>query len=73
GVVLNRADSGDNGVKRYCEEEDIPLLLEIADRREIAEAYSRGETLLQAVPELKPEFEKLLTKIRTGQSANEAI
>lgn len=73
GVVLNRADTGDNGVQCYCKEENIPLLLEIPDRREIAEAYSRGETLLQAVPELKSEFEKLLTVIKAGQSANKAI
>jgi MinD superfamily P-loop ATPase len=73
GVVINRADTGDNGVRRYCNEENIPLLLEIPDRREIAEAYSRGETLLQAVPELKSAFEKLLTGIKAGQSANKAV
>jgi MinD superfamily P-loop ATPase len=73
GVVLNRADTGDSGVHGYCKKENIPLLLEIPDRREIAEAYSCGETLLQAVPELKSEFEKLLTVIKAGQSANKAI
>lgn len=65
GVIINRADSGDARVRRYCMlEEHIPILLEIPARRDIAEAYSRGETLLQAAPDLKPAFKRVLSSIR---------
>jgi len=49
-VVINRADTGDNSVNDYCAEQGIPVPLEIPDSREIAEAYSRGELITEAVP-----------------------
>ena len=63
GVVVNRADSGDDCVRSYCRKEKISILLEIPNRREVAEAYSRGETLLRAMPEWKEKFERLLDEI----------
>lgn len=48
GVVLNRWGSGFQGVEGYCETAGIPVLLQIPQDREIAEAYSRGRTLLEA-------------------------
>jgi MinD superfamily P-loop ATPase len=53
GVILNRCDVGDDEIQRYCESENIRLLLEIPDDRRIAEAYSRGHMAVEAVPELK--------------------
>jgi len=53
GVVINRSDAGDNRVVQYCQKENIPLLLQIPESRKIAEATSRGETLLSAEPSLK--------------------
>ncbi len=67
GVVLNRADTGDCGVQCYCKKENIPLLLEIPDRREIAEAYSRGSPLLEAMPELGKQFRQLFKDLRNRQ------
>ena len=49
-VVINRADAGDDSVSDYCAEQGIPVPLEISDSREIAEAYSRGELIAEAVP-----------------------
>ena len=63
GVVLNRADNGDRKVHDYCRAERIPILLEIADRREIAEACSRGIPLLEAVPSLRESFIRLRQRI----------
>jgi MinD superfamily P-loop ATPase len=48
-VVINRSDIGDSRVKDYCSIEDIPVLLEIKNNRAIAEAYSRGELLVNAL------------------------
>ena len=42
GVVVNRAGIGDKKVYTYCEEEKIPILLEIPYQRRIAELYSKG-------------------------------
>lgn len=63
GVIINRCDSGNDRVKEYCAAENIPVLLEIPDRREVAEAYSRGETLLAAMPEWKPDFKRVLETV----------
>ena len=67
GIVLNRADTGDRGVQGYCKEENIPLLLEIPDRREIAEAYSMGRPLLEAMPELGKQFRQLFKDLGNRQ------
>jgi MinD superfamily P-loop ATPase len=50
-AAINRSDAGNDDVARYCEEEGIHVLLEMQDDRRIAEAYSRGEAVLNALPE----------------------
>ncbi len=52
GVIVNRSDLGDREVYAYCENENIPILLEIPFDRHIAEVYARGGTLLEARPDL---------------------
>ncbi|HVO12891.1 MAG TPA: ATP-binding protein [Vicinamibacteria bacterium] len=64
GVVVNRVGLGDARVQRYCETEGLPLLAEIPDDRRVAEAYSRGELMLDAVPGYRALFEGLLARIR---------
>ncbi len=64
GVVINRADSGDDRVIVYCREADIPVLAEIPDDRRIAEAYSRGELMVDALPEYHAIFKTLFDTIR---------
>ena len=54
GIILNRSDIGDNTVKEYTLNEDIPLLLEIPFKKDIAVLYSRGKL----VSEKDPRFEK---------------
>lgn len=63
GVIVNRVGSGDDRVHDFCRKENIPILLEIPDDRRIAEAYSRGILMVDALPEYKKLFEKLLTNI----------
>ncbi len=64
GVVLNRAGNGDDRVQSYLRQEEIPLLLEIPMDRKIAESYSRGEMVIDAMPEWKEQFERLYERIR---------
>lgn len=63
-VVINRADAGDGRVRRYCREERIRLLLEIRDDRRVAEAYSRGQAAVEALPEYRRVFQRLWNEIK---------
>lgn len=63
GVVINRAGSGDGQVERYCQDQDIPILLQIPFDRSIAEACSRGELLHAALPRYRPLFTELADTI----------
>jgi len=68
-VAVNRVGIGDRGVFDYCEREGIVILLELPDDRRIAEAYSRGELAIRALPELRPLFIDLvagLAKLARG-------
>jgi MinD superfamily P-loop ATPase len=62
GVVVNRVGIGDDRVHVFCRERRIPIFLEIPDDRRIAEAYSRGMLVVDALPEYRRSFEKLLEK-----------
>ncbi|MBU4211339.1 MAG: ATP-binding protein [Verrucomicrobia bacterium] len=63
GVVINRADSGDQRVREFCAAERIPVLLELPDDRRVAEAYSRGQLALQVLPEWRTLFFDLWNRI----------
>lgn len=63
GVVINRADSGDNRVLEYCRRESIDLLAQIPHDRRIAEAYSEGKLMVEALPEYGELFRKLAGKL----------
>ena len=63
GLVINRSDMGDDQVKKYAKEEDIPVLMEIPFDRRIAEAYSRGEMIVEVMPEWKEKFLELYNSI----------
>jgi MinD superfamily P-loop ATPase len=63
GVVVNRVGVGDDRVHRFCQSEDVPVLAEIPDDRRIAEAYSRGQLIVDALPEYRGLFEDLLQEI----------
>lgn len=63
GVVINRADIGDDRVEAYCRGQGIAILAEIPNDRRIAEAYSRGEPMVEALPEYREVFVRLLDRI----------
>jgi MinD superfamily P-loop ATPase len=62
GVVVNRMGIGDRRVHDYCERERVPILAEIPDDRRVAEAYSRGVLMTDALPAFRPIFERLLRR-----------
>ena len=64
GVVINRAGIGDGKVEEYCSRENIPVLLTIPLDRRIAGLYSRGQTLVEAMPEWRQHFQDVFDLIR---------
>jgi MinD superfamily P-loop ATPase len=62
GVVINRVGVGDDRVHTFCREQNVPILCEIPDDRRIAEAYSRGELVVDALPEFRGLFQELWEK-----------
>lgn len=62
-VAINRCDVGNDDVATYCKEQHIDIVLEIPDDRRIAEAYSRGEMIVHAVPEYGQLFDACWEKI----------
>jgi MinD superfamily P-loop ATPase len=64
GVVINRDGIGDEGVEEYCAAESIPILMRIPYDRRIAEVYSEGGLVIEALPEYREQFRGLYQKIR---------
>ena len=56
GVVINRANSGDQQVHEFCIKERVKILQELPDDRRVAEAYSRGMLTLQILPDWRDIF-----------------
>lgn len=65
GLVINRADMGDDRVREYARKEGIPILLEIPYDRKIAECYSRGGLIVEEWPEWKEIFQEMFQKIQS--------
>ena len=51
GVVINRDGIGDKKVEDYCQNENIPILLKIPEKKMIAHLYSKGIALVNEVYE----------------------
>jgi len=64
GLVINRSDVGDNKVKDFAKKEGIPVLLEIPFDRNIAEAYSTGDMIVEKLPGFKEKFLTLYDNIK---------
>jgi len=63
-VAINRSDIGDDAVVKYCQKESIKIILEIPNDRKIAESYSRGIMIVEAIPEYKSKFLKLYEDVK---------
>ena len=70
GIVINRADVGDGQTAQYCRGQRIDVLAEIPDDRHIAEAYSRGEMICEAIPKYRDLYGDLLTELEKEVTAH---
>ncbi|MDD4953103.1 MAG: ATP-binding protein [Desulfovibrionaceae bacterium] len=71
GAAVNRAGMGDGRVEGYLEDQAVPLLGSLPHTREAAAAYSRGEILVEALPEFKERCESMARAV-LEQAAKEA-
>lgn len=64
GLVINRSDIGDERVREYAKNENVPVLMEIPFDRRIAAAYARGKLIIEEMPEWKEKFLNLFDGIK---------
>ena len=63
GVVINRADLGDESVKVFCREEGIQVLGEIPFDRKMAVLYSQGNIASVVLPRYRDLFFSILERV----------
>lgn len=63
GVVINRATPDNSRAKDYCKKQNIEILAQIPDDREIAKAYASGNTIVETFPHHRQIFEDLLLNV----------
>lgn len=64
GVVINRADWGDDQLERYCQAESIPVLGRFPHDLRVAEACSRGLLAAEVLPDVYTRYRELGSRIR---------
>ncbi len=64
GIIVNKSVSEDDCIGKHCRSEKIPVMMRIAEGRKIAEAYSRGVSLVECMPEIRSDFEKLIAGMK---------
>lgn len=63
GVVVNRMGIGDDRIHQFCREQQIPILVEFPDDRRIAEEYSKGNLIIESLPQYRSIFESLWERV----------
>jgi len=64
GVVINRADAGDDCIVNYCAKEKIRILLQIPNKKSAANQSANGYSILTVFPELKQQLNAMLNEIK---------
>jgi MinD superfamily P-loop ATPase len=55
-VVINRSEPDEQMTNQYCQDENIDIIFEVPDDRQIAEAYSVGKMIVDVLPDYKKDF-----------------
>lgn len=64
GVLINRADLGDEEVENFCRAWDIPVLAKIPFDPKIARCFTTGTPFINEMPEWKKRFTRLWSEIK---------
>jgi MinD superfamily P-loop ATPase len=65
GVIVNRAEPGNTDAEAFCERRHVRVIAHLPDDRRVAEVYSRGEMVLNAVPGMRDRVSDLWLSIRS--------
>lgn len=68
-LVINRSDLGDGEMEGWCGKKGLKIIMKIPFDRKIAEAYSRGETMLEARPEYSEKMLAMFEALKAGAAA----
>ncbi len=60
GVIINRYGIGDDGVEKYCKNENISIITKIQNDKNIAKLYSGGELLYDKIPHFKNSLDEII-------------
>jgi MinD superfamily P-loop ATPase len=63
GVVINREKGGFAPLDTYLRESDLPVLMTLPEDRNIAQHYSDGDLIIEALPEYTDRFRELSVNI----------
>ncbi|MBN2358258.1 MAG: 4Fe-4S binding protein, partial [Deltaproteobacteria bacterium] len=69
GVVVNRASGRSDLVRSYCGQQGIAVLAEIPESVALAQVYARGGIPADEIPELRPLFEALWSRVLAREAA----
>jgi len=73
GIILNRCNTGDREVYKYCDSENIEILMEIPIDRGVAQCYSEGGLIVDRFLEYEKKFSKLAERILKEKSLSNAL
>jgi len=62
-IIVNRAEYRNADLKEYLRSEQLEVMGEIPDDRKVAEIYSRGDIVVNKLPQYKELFENIVDKI----------
>jgi MinD superfamily P-loop ATPase len=63
GVVVNRADIGDDKVDAYCAKKGLPVLMRLPYDQEVAINYAQGVPAVGVLPKYQQKFSQLYQDI----------
>ena len=62
-VVINKYGIGNREVEKYCADKQIPVIGKIPNLKEAAMMYSKGEILVDSIPEIRTEIDNIYQNI----------
>ncbi len=63
GVIINRYGIGDDGVEKYCQDENIPIVTKVKNDREVAKLYSQGKLIYNDIEHFKNSLDDIVSFI----------
>lgn len=66
GVIINRADMGRDNVQQFCQENNIPIMMEVPFKREYAGYYAKGDLIGEHDLQFKEELGQIYQQIIRG-------